>query len=101
MAPAVAPRRKAMTIEESSRNLRRPALRFVGERASYGGGEDATVVDIDEGVKRSAGEGEKDGGRKGAGDAVFGSGDVGERVEWLAGHGFEYSMKDWMIDWRG
>ena len=35
MAPAVAPARKARTMQDSSRNLRRPALRVAGCRASY------------------------------------------------------------------
>ena len=40
--------------------------------ARHGGGEDVAVIDIDEGVKRTAGEREKDGGGKGADGAVLG-----------------------------
>ena len=54
--------------------------------AGHGGSEDMTVVEIDEGVQRSSGEGEEDGGGKGADDAEFGGRGVGKRVEWLVGH---------------
>ena len=40
--------------------------------AGHGGGEDVSVVEVDEGVERAASEGEKDGGGKGADGEVFG-----------------------------
>ncbi len=57
--------------------------------AGHGGGEDVAVVEVDEGVERAAGEGEKDGGGKRVDFAVFGirHGRLGWSCELFVGSG--------------